>query len=118
MKPLLFFCLFCAGVIVVLTALRQFYIDPFSTLNGNIAWFLIQLLPLLVPLPAAIGGNFRSVFVLCLVSLLYFVHGVVTAFDPGMRWFAGGEIFFSLALCGSSALYVRRARELEAQTSA
>ena len=46
-----------AAALILLTGLRQFYLTPFSTLSGNISWFAIQLLPLLLPLPTAIRGD-------------------------------------------------------------
>lgn len=113
MKGLLFLCLVFTGSIVALTGLRQFFIDPFSTTQANIAWFVIQLVPLLMPLPAVLAGSYRGIFVLCLASMLYFIHGVIIAFDAGMQLLAGGEIFCSLALCAVSAIYVRKAREIE-----
>jgi uncharacterized membrane protein len=114
MQGLLFMVLLTAGSLVALTGLRQFFIDPFSTTAANAGWFLIQSLPILAPLPTALHGSIRGMFFLCIASLLYFVHGVVIAFDPGMMWMAACEISFSLGLCAVSALYVRQAREQEA----
>lgn len=85
----------------------------------NIVWFIVQILPLLVTLPGLITGQVRSTFVLCLVSLLYFIHGVLLAFEPGGQVDLSNalmgtiEIIFALGLCGSTAMLVRKFREAD-----
>ena len=53
-------------------------------------------------------------FFLCLVSTLYFIHGVLIVFDPELFYWAVAELFFSLSLCGVTALFVRKLREFNA----
>ncbi|MCG8414048.1 MAG: DUF2069 domain-containing protein [Pseudomonadales bacterium] len=62
--------------------------------------WLIQIAPLL---PFAWGlhrQHRRSLLWLCLVVLLYFMHGVLVAFDPERRW----QGLIQIALC--CALFV------------
>ncbi len=82
-------------------------------LARNIIWFIVQILPLLVTLPGLITGQVRSTFVLCLVSLLYFIHGVLLAFESENVIFGWMEIVFALGLCGSTAMLVRKLREAD-----
>ena len=76
-------------------------------------WFVIQILPLLVCLPALIRGSVVGTFLLCLLSLLYLVHGVILAFEG--TWIALGlfEVFFALGLCATTAILVRKLREAD-----
>jgi len=46
---------------------------------------------------------------------LYFVHGVYVIFDPKLTLLGGFEIGFSLALCGVTAVIVRKLREMLAE---
>ena len=114
MKGWLFIALILLGSLVALTGLRQFFIEPLPTTSVNVTWFVIQLLPLLAPLPGLLRLRLQSTFVLCMTSTLYFIHGVLLAFDVNMRVFGSFEIFFALALCATTALLVRKIRESEA----
>jgi uncharacterized membrane protein len=110
----LFVALLLLGSIVALTGLRQFFIEPLATRGVNVTWFVIQLLPLLAPLPGLLRLKLRSIFVLCMTSTLYFIHGVLLVFDPNMQLMGGFEIFFALGLTAVAALLVRKIRESEA----
>ena len=114
MKGWLFVSFLLLGSLVAMTGLRQFFIEPLPTPGVNLVWFLMQLSPLLIPLPGLIRGTLRSTFTICITSLLYFIHGVLMAFDPNMMVFGGFEIAFSLGLCAVTALLVRNMREAEA----
>ena len=114
MKGWLFIALLLLGSLVALTGLRQFFLEPLASTGTNIAWFIIQLLPLLVPLPGLLRVQLRSTFVLCITSLLYFIHGVLIAFDPDKQLLGGFEIVFALGLCAVTTLLVRKIREAEA----
>ena len=117
MKGWLFVALLLLGSLVALTGLRQFLMDPLASTGTNIAWFIIQLIPLLVPLPGLLRCQLRSTFVLCITSTLYFIHGVLIAFDAD-KWVLGSfEIMFSLGLCAVTALLVRKIREAEAASA-
>ena len=114
MKGWLFACLMLTGALFSLTGLRQFFIEPLANPMPNLVWFLIQLLPLLLPLPGVLRLQVRSTFVLCMASTLYFVHGVYVISDPKLQLLGIFEIIFSLGLCAVSAFLVRKLREAEA----
>ncbi len=114
MKGWVFVALLLTGSLVALTGLRQFFIEPLANPATNGVWFLIQLLPLMLPLPGLLHARLRSTFIMCMVSTLYFIHGVLITFDPDMRLLGVCEIVFSLGLCGVTAYMVRHIRELEA----
>ena len=66
-------------------------------------------------LPGLLHLKIRSTFMLCMVSLLYFIHGVLIVFDPPTRILGMFEIGFALSLCGVTAWMVRQLREQEAR---
>ena len=103
------------GSLISLTGLRQIFIQPLPDTWLNLIWFVIQILPLLLLLPGLMSGSLRSTFLLCLASLLYFIHGVMACFDPAIRILGAVEIVFSLALCATTAFLVRRMREAGAE---
>jgi uncharacterized membrane protein len=67
----------------------------------------VTALPLLLPLRGLLYDRRGSFIGLGLLSLLYFIHGVVAATDAGQRVQAGLEIAFSLCLFGGSYLRLR-----------
>ncbi len=115
MKGWLFLSLMMVGSLFAMTGLRQFFIEPLDDAGVNAAWFVIQLLPLLLPLPGLLRGNLRPVFFMCMSSMLYFIHGVLVVSDPDMQLFGIFEILFALGLCAATAILVRKIREHEAQ---
>lgn len=116
MRGWLFLSLICAGSLLAVTGLRQFFIEPLSTSSSNSVWFLIQVLPLLLPLPGALRGQLRSMFLLCLVSSLYFIHAVLVINDEPLFLIASAELLFSLGLAVCTAVFVRKRRELDAES--
>ena len=62
----------------------------------------VAALPLLAPLRGLLHDRRDSFLWLGLLSLLYFMHGVVAATDADQRLQAGLEIAFSLCLFGGS----------------
>ena len=115
MKGWLFLSLMMVGCLFALTGLRQFFMEPLDDAGVNAAWFVIQLLPLLLPLPGLLRAGLRPVFFMCMSSTLYFIHAVLVVFDPEMFWFGVFEIIFSLGLCAATAVLVRRIREDQAR---
>ncbi len=107
----LFLCLPLMGSLTGIIGLRQFFVAPLSDPGVNLAWFIMQMLPLLVPLPGLLRLGINSTFALCMGSLLYFIHGVLLAFEPALRLFGFAEITFAAALCYCSAMLVRILRE-------
>lgn len=116
MRGWLFLSLICTGSLLAVTGLRQFFIEPLSTSSSNSVWFLIQVLPLLLPLPGALRGQLRSMFLLCLVSSLYFIHAVLVINDEPLFLIASAELLFSLGLAVCTAVFVRKRRELDAES--
>ncbi|NCF33067.1 MAG: DUF2069 domain-containing protein [Proteobacteria bacterium] len=114
MRGWLFLSLICTGSLLAVTGLRQFFIEPLGTSSSNSVWFLIQVLPLLLPLPGALRGQLRSMFLLCLVSSLYFIHAVLVINDEPLFLIASAEVLFSLGLAVCTAVFVRKRRELDA----
>ncbi|NKC01057.1 MAG: DUF2069 domain-containing protein [Pseudomonadales bacterium] len=114
MQGWLFLSYVALGSLFALTGLRQFFIAPLADLGPNVIWFAIQVAPLVLTLPGMLAGTIRSTFLLCLGSLLYFVHGVVVVYDGGLVVIGSFEIAFALTLCGTTAFLVRKLREAEA----
>ncbi len=110
-RGLLFLCLPLIGSLVGIIGLRQFFVSPLSDPGVNLVWFIIQMLPLLVPLPGLLRLKVNSTFLLCMGSLLYFVHGILLLFEPELKLFGAFEVLFSVLLCGCSAYLVRQLRE-------
>ena len=113
LKGWLFAALMLVGCLFALHGLRQFFIEPLTGTTANVIWFVIQLLPLLLPLPGLLRVQLRSTFMLCLVTMLYFTHGVYVIFDPKLALLGGFEIGFALALCAVTAYMVRKIREAD-----
>ena len=116
MRGWVFLSLICTGSLLAVTGLRQFFIEPLGTSSSNSVWFLIQVLPLWVPLPGALRGQLRSMFLLCLVSSLYFIHAVLVINDEPLFLIASAELLFSLGLAVCTAVFVRKRRELDAES--
>lgn len=114
MQGWLFLSYVALGSLFALTGLRQFFIAPLADVGANVIWFAIQVAPLILTLPGVLAGTIRSTFLLCLGSLLYFIHGVVVVYDGSLVLIGWFEIFFSLTLCGATAYLVRKLREAEA----
>ncbi|MBA1203767.1 DUF2069 domain-containing protein [Pseudomonas capeferrum] len=67
----------------------------------------IELLPLLVLLPGMWMGSARAHAWTCFMVNLYFIKGVLAAFDPARMLFGCLEVAISLVLFVSALLYVR-----------
>ena len=111
MQGWLFSTYLCLGSLFALTGLRQIFIEPLDDLVLNLAWFGVQVLPLLVPLPGVLRGSIRATFLLCMVSLLYFIHGTMVVFEPELRVLGLVEAVFALGLCAATSFVVRKLRE-------
>jgi uncharacterized membrane protein len=99
------------GSLFAMTSLNQFLFSSTPNIWLNVVFFALQVLPLLLPLPTMMSGQIRGTFFMCMVSLLYFIHGTLMCFDPDMLLFGALEITFSLSLCASTAAMVRQLRE-------
>ena len=88
-----------------LTALDQF------SLAIPVIW-LLQSAPLLGFARAVRRKNAQQLIWLSLVVLLYFMHGVLVAFDPARRILGAAELGLSVLLFCALLLYFRVARKL------
>ena len=118
MQGWLFLTFIMVGSLVGVTGMRVFFVDPLPTTTLNVTWFLLQITPLLITLPSAMRGQLKGVFFLCLISILYFIQGILIIFDPALFYWGVAELFFALALCFVTALYVRKLREFMAANEA
>jgi len=67
----------------------------------------IELIPLLLLLPGMLLGSARAHAWTCFVVNIYFIKGVLAAFDPARALFGWVEVLVSLGLFVSALLYVR-----------
>ena len=67
----------------------------------------IELIPLLLLLPGMLLGSARAHAWTCFVVNIYFIKGVLAAFDPGRAVFGWAEVLISLGLFIAALLYVR-----------
>ena len=87
-----------------LTALDQF------SLAIPVIW-LLQSAPLLC-FARAVRKNAQQLIWLSLVVLLYFMHGILVAFDPARRIVGAAELGLSVLLFCAILLYLRVAQKL------
>lgn len=67
----------------------------------------IELVPLLLLLPGMLTGSARAHAWTCFVVNIYFIKGVLAAFDPARAVFGWVEVLVSLGLFITGLLYVR-----------
>ncbi|MBJ9977188.1 DUF2069 domain-containing protein [Pseudomonas sp. S75] len=81
----------------------------FADLHGaRVAVILaIELLPLSLLLPGLLMGSARAHAWACFVVNIYFIKGVLAAFDPARVLLGWSEVAISLGLFVSALLYVR-----------
>jgi uncharacterized membrane protein len=91
-----FTLLLWSGSVFALLGLQRFFVDPLSSVPATVAVFITQTAPLLVVLPIALRSGARGPLWLCLVMLLYFVHGVWQWNTPDARLFGVFEVIFAL----------------------
>ena len=118
MQGWLFLSYACVGSLFALTGLLQFFVTPLPDTGPNLLWFAIQVAPLVLTLPGLMQGTIRTTFILCLASMLYFVHAIIVIYDGSLIALGWAELLFSLGLCGATTMLVRRLREAEANQSA
>ncbi len=95
------------------------YVGLITLLAVNNLWFAqlhgarvevilaIELIPLLLLLPGLLLGSARAHAWTCFVVNLYFIKGVLAAFDPARALFGWVEVLVSLVLFVSALLFVR-----------
>ncbi|AEJ11871.1 MULTISPECIES: DUF2069 domain-containing protein [Pseudomonas] len=96
-----------------------FFFGLIALLVANNLWFAnlhgarvevilaIELVPLLLLLPGMLTGSARAHAWSCFVVNIYFIKGVLAAFDPARAVFGWVEVLVSLGLFISGLLYVR-----------
>lgn len=97
-----------AGYLALIALLLVWNIG-YAQLPEKIFWIVIgfQLVPLLILAPGVISGNPRGHSWLCFVINIYFIQGVLAAFDPSRAWFGWLEVLITLTLFCSALLYTR-----------
>nr|WP_189660569.1 DUF2069 domain-containing protein [Pseudomonas vlassakiae] len=96
-----------------------FFLGLIALLVVNNLWFAnlhgarvevilaIELVPLLLLLPGMLMGSARAHAWTCFVVNIYFIKGVLAAFDPARALFGWVEVLASLGLFVAGLLYVR-----------
>lgn len=99
----------CYGLII------YFLASSLRALNGValatfVIWF-IQILPLVIFLPGLHRNRLRHYAWVSFVVLLYFMHGVLVAFEPARRIYGLVEVFLCTVLFVFLIFYIRQYRE-------
>ncbi|MNF97194.1 hypothetical protein D3C84_800140 [compost metagenome] len=81
----------------------------FADLPGKLLWVIpaFQLAPLLLLAPGLILGNARAHAWTCFVVNLYFIQGVLAAFDPSKALFGWVQVLLSVSLFCAALMYTR-----------
>jgi uncharacterized membrane protein len=82
-----------------------FYANLPETLFWPVLGF--QLVPLLILAPGVLLGHARGHAWACFVINIYFIQGVLAAFDPSRRWFGWAEAGLTFVFFCAALLYVR-----------
>lgn len=92
-----------------LAALLLIWNLGYAAVPSSLLWAVLafQMLPLLLLAPGIIGGHPRTHSWACFVVNLYFIQGVLAAFDPSKQLFGWLEILLSLSLFTSALFYTR-----------
>ncbi len=92
-----------------LAALLLTWTLMFANIPGTLLWVILglQLAPLLLLAPGLIMGNARAHAWACFVVNLYFIQGVLAAFDPTKTLFGWSLTLLSFSLFCGALLYTR-----------
>lgn len=103
-----------SGFLALLLLLAIWYL-LIADLHGARPWviFAVQAVPLLLLAPGILLGNARVHAWLCYVINLYFIQGVVTAFEPARLAFGLLETALSVVVFCAALLYTRWRFQLE-----
>lgn len=95
--------------LVALVALMGAWYLGITDLHGARPWviFAVLMLPLALVTPGMLLGSARAHAWACYVLNIYFIHGVITAFEPGRLWFGAALAVLSGLLFSSALLYTR-----------
>ena len=95
--PQLITLLFLGSLIAVL-GLNRFFIDPIPGNAANWFAFILQTAPLFIIAPGIAAQKRMWVFSSALLSMAYFVHGVIRMATPETRPVASWELVFAMGL--------------------
>ena len=89
----------------------------YAAVPGPLLWAVLafQLLPLLLLAPGIVAGHPRAHTWSCFVINLYFIQGVLAAFDPSKSLFGWLEILLTLIHFVSALLYTRWCSQYQRQ---
>ncbi len=81
----------------------------FANVPGNLLWVIlgVQLVPLLLLAPGIILGHARAHAWVCFVVNLYFIQGVLAAFDPSKALYGWLLTALSVSLFCAALMYTR-----------
>jgi uncharacterized membrane protein len=81
----------------------------FAGIPSKLLWVIVafQLVPLLLLAPGLILGNARAHAWACFVVNLYFIQGVLAAFDPSKALFGWAQAVLSVSLFCAALMYTR-----------
>ncbi|HWR80906.1 MAG TPA: DUF2069 domain-containing protein [Pseudomonas sp.] len=87
----------------------------FADLHGARTWvvLVIQLTPLAILAPGMLSGNARAHAWCCFVVNIYFIQGVLGAFDPNRMLYGWVQMILSLTLFCSAMMYTRYRLQLD-----
>lgn len=100
---------FSLACFVGLTALLLIWNLLLADLHGARTWVVlaIELAPLALLTPGMLAGNPRTHAWCCFVVNLYFIQGVLAAFDPNRTLYGWLQSILSVALFCAALLYTR-----------
>jgi uncharacterized membrane protein len=108
-RQLRFGVLLCIYSLIGLFLANSLTMTTQVSITTVILW-VIQSFPLLIFLPALHKTHSRAYAWLSFVVLLYFVHGVLTAFTPQRFWFGVIESLLCTILFTVLILFIRQYR--------
>lgn len=92
-----------------LALLLLVYTVAFADLHGARPWVIlcIELIPLALVAPGLLLGSARAHAWTCFLVNIYFIKGVLAAFDPARSLLGWSEALLSLTLFCAALLYTR-----------
>lgn len=99
----------CYGLVLYFLATSLRAVNGLS-LGALVIW-LIQIIPLAIFLPSLHGDRLRSYAWVSFVVLLYFIHGVLVAFEPERRLYGFVEVGLCALLFTGLIIYIRQYRD-------
>jgi len=92
-----------------LTALLLVWNLHYANIPGKLLWVILglQLTPLLLLAPGLLLGNARAHAWACFVVNLYFIQGVLAAFDPSKALYGWLLTLLSFSLFCAALMYTR-----------